>query len=314
MISDWLDLPAAQVLFELWVFVLGGAVGSFLNVVVYRLPRGESLVFPPSHCPRCGHRIRWYDNVPILSWILLRGQCRDCRGPIAMRYPLVEGISAVMFLAVVSWVGLGGHLPQRPILAEAAVISRSWTPFEALSTSAFHLVLLATLLAVGLIEYDGHRLPARTVLPALVIGGLVPLGWPQVRPVAAFPALVASAARLQGSLGTVAGAWTGAVDGLLGLGMGLAIGFTAWRFLGQRQRLGWVAGPVCLGLFLGWQACLAISAVVVALHAGVDWGRRRWHWTATRFARFSPGLMFWLGGLGWILAWERLWRILARVG
>lgn len=82
--------------------VLGLAVGSFLNVVVHRLPRGESLNHPRSHCPACGHPVRPHDNVPVLSWLLLRGRCRDCGAPIAVRYPLLELGTAALWVAVVA--------------------------------------------------------------------------------------------------------------------------------------------------------------------------------------------------------------------
>ena len=76
--------------------VLGAIVGSFLNVVVYRLPRHESLVTPASHCPRCGTPVKPYDNIPVLSWLLLRGHCRSCGAPISPRYPLVEALTAAL--------------------------------------------------------------------------------------------------------------------------------------------------------------------------------------------------------------------------
>ena len=82
--------------------VTGLAVGSFLNVVVHRLPRGESLNHPGSHCPSCGHAVRKRDNVPVVSWLLLRGRCRDCGHPISARYPLLEAATAVLWVAVVA--------------------------------------------------------------------------------------------------------------------------------------------------------------------------------------------------------------------
>lgn len=78
-------------------FALGACVGSFLNVVVWRLPRGESLVSPPSHCPKCGRPLLWYDNIPILGWIKLGGKCRFCGQPISPRYPIVEAVTASLF-------------------------------------------------------------------------------------------------------------------------------------------------------------------------------------------------------------------------
>ena len=81
----------------LGVALFGACVGSFLNVFVYRVPRRKSLVYPPSHCPHCGHPIRWYDNVPVIGWVKLRGKCRDCQLPISIRYPCVEGFCGILF-------------------------------------------------------------------------------------------------------------------------------------------------------------------------------------------------------------------------
>ena len=89
-----------EILLAVWLFALGGATGSFLNVVVYRLPLGLSLIAPASHCPACKHPIRWFDNVPILAWFLLGGRCRDCGMEISPRYPLVEALTASIFLTV----------------------------------------------------------------------------------------------------------------------------------------------------------------------------------------------------------------------
>jgi leader peptidase (prepilin peptidase)/N-methyltransferase len=82
------------------VALLGACVGSFLIVVTWRLPRQESLLWPASHCPRCGTSLAWYDNIPVLGWLLLRGRCRYCHKPIAIRYPLVELLSAGLWVAV----------------------------------------------------------------------------------------------------------------------------------------------------------------------------------------------------------------------
>jgi leader peptidase (prepilin peptidase) / N-methyltransferase len=94
--------------------VVGLLLGSFLNVVAYRLPRGESIVFPGSHCPSCDTPIKAYDNVPVLSWLVLRGRCRSCRKSISARYPIVEAVTAALLVAVVlakgadsdAWLGL----------------------------------------------------------------------------------------------------------------------------------------------------------------------------------------------------------------
>jgi leader peptidase (prepilin peptidase) / N-methyltransferase len=89
--------------------VLGAMIGSFLNVCVYRLPRNESLVRPPSSCPRCGARIAWYDNVPVFGWLWLGGKCRRCRAPISIQYPLVEALIGAVFAAAAWAYGLSWH-------------------------------------------------------------------------------------------------------------------------------------------------------------------------------------------------------------
>src|SRR3954449_3632740 len=91
--------------------VLGLVIGSFLNVVIWRVPRGESVVRPPSACPGCGTEIRPYDNIPVVSWRVLRGRCRDCSTRISARYPLVEAGTAALFVAVALRFGASAELP-----------------------------------------------------------------------------------------------------------------------------------------------------------------------------------------------------------
>src|SRR5881397_832756 len=81
-----------------FLFAVGACVGSFLNVVIWRLPRGQSIVSPPSHCPKCDRKLNWFDNIPIVAWIALRGRCRFCGEPISPRYPIVEAITALLFV------------------------------------------------------------------------------------------------------------------------------------------------------------------------------------------------------------------------
>lgn len=121
--------------------VVGLAIGSFLNVVVWRVPRGLPVSHPPSSCPQCGHAIRRRDNVPVFSWLLLRGRCRDCGNPISARYPLVEGATAVLFGLTAWWAGPTWILPAL-------------------------LYLVAIAVALTLIDLDTSRLPDAIVLPA----------------------------------------------------------------------------------------------------------------------------------------------------
>ena len=130
--------------------VLGLLVGSFLNVVVWRVPRGESIVQPPSHCPKCGTRLRALDNVPVLSWLALRGRCRTCRELISARYPLVELATGALFAGFAVKFGWHAVLPA-------------------------YLYLAAVGIALALIDFDHHRLPDALTLPSYPVA-LVLLG------------------------------------------------------------------------------------------------------------------------------------------
>jgi leader peptidase (prepilin peptidase) / N-methyltransferase len=137
--------------------LFGLTIGSFLNVVIYRLPRRESLARPSSHCPNCNTAIKWYDNVPVVSWAVLRGRCRSCAEPIALRYPIVEAITGVGF-AVSAW--------------------RFGITWQALVGCIF----VAALVAVAFIDYDEMIIPDTIVLPGAVVGlaasiGLDPERW-----------------------------------------------------------------------------------------------------------------------------------------
>ncbi len=94
--SSFLMLP--HWFYILFLFVSGSCIGSFLNVVVWRLPRGKSLVHPPSSCPKCNHLLAWKDNIPVFGWIFLRGKCRYCGAPVSARYPIVEAITGLLFV------------------------------------------------------------------------------------------------------------------------------------------------------------------------------------------------------------------------
>ncbi|MFM7087147.1 MAG: prepilin peptidase [Cyanobium sp.] len=109
--------------------VVGACVGSFLNVVAWRLPREESLITPPSHCPRCGTRLHWFDNIPVFGWLLIRGRCRHCHKPVSLRYPLVELLCAGLWVAMLqaSPAGLAiGAIPSHPLLVPAGWLLVSW--------------------------------------------------------------------------------------------------------------------------------------------------------------------------------------------
>jgi leader peptidase (prepilin peptidase)/N-methyltransferase len=141
--------------------VVGMAIGSFLNVVAYRVPAGLSVVSPASACPGCGHEIRGRDNVPVASWLLLRGRCRDCRMPISARYPLLELATGVAFLAVAAAFA--------PAISDA--VGASALVAEVLTLVAF-LYLAAISILLTAIDLDVRRLPNSIVLPSYLVGGI----------------------------------------------------------------------------------------------------------------------------------------------
>src|SRR6266478_892040 len=119
LLPDALLLPWPIPLIIIGVF--GGIIGSFLNVVIHRLPRKESIVFPNSRCPACSSAIAWYDNLPVLSYLILRGRCRSCSKGISFRYPAVELLTALLYAAVTWRDGLTPALPFDLIFVSALV-------------------------------------------------------------------------------------------------------------------------------------------------------------------------------------------------
>jgi leader peptidase (prepilin peptidase)/N-methyltransferase len=139
------SVPFVTALVVAFSAVLGLVIGSFLNVVIWRVPRNESVVSPPSHCPRCDAPIRPRDNVPVLSWLLLRGKCRKCGEPISGRYPAVEMLTCAVFAAMAARLGADWAVP------------------------AF-LYLAAVGIALALIDLDTKKLPDKLTLPSYAVG------------------------------------------------------------------------------------------------------------------------------------------------
>jgi len=183
------------------VAAVGAAFGSFLNVVVHRLPRGESLVSPGSHCPTCNAAVKPYDNVPVLAWIWLRGRCRACRAKISARYPLVEALTAALCVAVIA--------------------TRS-------DAAGIMLGLLTVLVAVPVaaIDFEHHVIPNRITAPAAAIA--IALGValdPSGEPSKLLAAAIAGGAFLLVALAVPKGMGMGDVKlaGLLGLLLGSSV-------------------------------------------------------------------------------------------
>lgn len=196
------------------VGVFGSLIGSFLNVVIYRVPAGRSIVSPPSACGNCGARIRQWDNIPVFSWLLLRGRCRDCRSGISVRYPLVE-LGTAVFFGVVGWWVLSGVLRSSPAATVLILVAL--------------LYLAAVSVVLALIDLDTHTLPNRVVLPAY--------------PVAAV--LLTAAALLAGEPDRLLIGLAGGVA-LFGLYLLLAVLYPGGMGLGDVKLAG------VLGLYLGW--------------------------------------------------------------
>jgi prepilin signal peptidase PulO-like enzyme (type II secretory pathway) len=158
------------VMFGVFFFLLGACVGSFLNVVIWRLPhRGREVIYldkrgrmtlswPPSHCPVCDAPIQWYQNIPMVSWLVLRGRCANCRTPIPIRYPLVELATGVMFLGMYLVYFVGGWMPG------VADVRTDWPPY------VLHVVFAAALLAASAIDADLYIIPLQIPWFLAVVG------------------------------------------------------------------------------------------------------------------------------------------------
>ena len=146
--------------FSFWT---GATIASFLNVVIWRVPRGESIVSPPSHCPKCGAAIRWWQNIPILSWLALRGKCASCRAPISPRYIFVEALGGALFLA--AFLKYGGAL--------AGVICGMHMSVGAALGIACLLVAwmwIALMMVGSFIDFDHQLLPDFVTVGGMVLG------------------------------------------------------------------------------------------------------------------------------------------------
>lgn len=244
--------------------LLGLLVGSFLTVVVHRVPAGRSVVRPRSACPSCGHPIRSWDNVPVVSWVLLGGCCRDCAAAVPARYPAVEAGTALLFAALAAAYGAAAVLPALLYVAGVGV-------------------------ALALIDVDHHRLPDAVVLPSYpVLAGLLALAALGTDDPPIWRALLSTGVwfTVYGSLWLVtAGRGMGAGDVKLSGLLGLLLGWLGW-------------GASLLGLFGGF---LVGSLVGIALLRS---GRieRRGRIAHGPFMLVGAGLAVFVGQPIW-LAW-----------
>ena len=213
------------------LFVLGCVFGSFLSVVAYRVPRGESFVGGRSRCPECAAQVAARDNVPVVSWLLLRGRCRTCGEPISGRYPLVELLTSVLFVSLALRFGLDWVLPA-------------------------YLVFFASLIAITFIDLEHYIIPTRVLYPTLYIAG---------------PLLLLAAAgngewdNLRRALIGAAAAWVFFLVLHLVSPRGMGFGDVRLSFL-LGLFLGWLGGwHVFLGIFLGFALGSIVGVVLLVL-------------------------------------------------
>lgn len=226
------------------VFILGASIGSFLNVVIYRLPQGLSLLYPPSRCPNCQQRLKPYDNVPVLGWLWLKGRCRFCRQPISIRYPLVEAATGLLFVLAFNVF----HVPL-PAIGYWAFFS--W------------------LLALSLIDLDTLTLPNVLTQSGLIVGLMFQalVGWSQKATIAGL-----SHQLFVGILGAVVGIW---LFDLITIAGSIAFGQTAMG--GGDAKL-----AALMGAWLGWQNLLLASFLACVIGAFIGGGAVAIGWLSRR--------------------------------
>jgi leader peptidase (prepilin peptidase)/N-methyltransferase len=242
----------------------GAIIGSFLNVVIYRLPRGESLLIPPSHCRSCNQWIRWYDNIPLISYLLLGGKCRSCKGRIPIRYPLVELLTGLCFM----------------LLYAADILGEFGKPSN-YGVFALHCALFAALIAITFIDFDYRIIPNSISVGGGVIALLLS---------AAFPGLMYPIPYwLSGMESHAAGLISSLIGGAAGAGLTLAMALLG-RLVFRKEAMG--MGDVKLmamfGALLGWQASLIIffTAPFLGIIVGLP---RKWI-TGDSYLAYGPFL------------------------
>ncbi|WP_197532147.1 A24 family peptidase [Symmachiella macrocystis] len=260
--------------------VFGATIGSFLNVVAYRLPRRESVVFKSSHCPKCGVKIESRDNVPIIGWLRLGGRCRACQSLISMRYPIVESISAAFFLVMyfVELISGGANIPVRhPNIYHGPLWIIFYPKWDLIGLYLYHCFAFCILLVYALIDIDRQRLSTRVkccIASALI---LPPMIWQHLLPTLSlsFASSLFQNASLQAG-----------VTCLTGCLVGMALGWlTAWGIYSTAEEDEYSSSRAqfagCLsvvGISLGWQAVVAVTLCTLLLMFGATLFARWQHW------------------------------------
>lgn len=189
-LSQMIEVHSMKAIAVLWIISLGATVGSFLNVVAYRMPRNKSVVFSASRCPKCDSSIRPTDNVPIFGWLRLEGRCRTCQNPISSQYPIVEALTAAIFLLLfsVELVSGGVNLPLRTPNLHAGIV---WVLFELrwdlILYFLYHCLLFCLVVSWVLIDLDRQKVTALAILVSSVLIAFPLIAQPYLQPV---PAIV----------------------------------------------------------------------------------------------------------------------------
>ena len=243
--------------------LFGMLIGSFLNVVAYRIPLGRSVISPPSACPECGHQIRWKDNIPVVSWMLLRGRCRDCGARISVRYPIVEAATGVLFAGTYLVIGPVWVLPA-------------------------YLLFIATTVVLVLTDLDHKRIPNRILYPATVVTVvLLTAGAAVDGTLAAVPRALAGGGVYFGLLLLIALAARGGFgmgDVKLSFLLGILLGFQSWAALWSGIFLAFLTGGVVSLLLLitkrkGRKDAIPFGPpLIVGAWIALVWGRQLVEW------------------------------------
>ncbi len=275
--------------------LFGATFGSFFNVVIYRLPRGKNIAYPPSSCPKCSRPIRMRHNIPVIGWLLLRGKCYDCEAPISARYPFVEALSGLTF-GFITWLEplqMGLNLPGPP----AGMSELLPTVVDLWWLAGLHVILLSGLLIAAGIDYDGLRVPTvvAVLLTMVAIGAI--FAHPALLPVPAFAEFVRrwplSPIAISGA-SSIYGAVVGMVFGcVISPGTGAGRSGDAGRYNGMIV-LTWV------GAVLGAQAVGTIAAVCALLYQFA----MMYRFGITRLQHVTFAGLVWLATLAWIVLWK----------
>ena len=284
-LAERIRTAAVEAITAVWFFALGASFGSFLNVIVYRMPAGKSIT-GSSRCPFCAVDIKFRDNIPVFGWLMLRGRCRVCRLPISARYPIVELVAGTFFVLVlfVETLTGGANLPfgsRYPFFHGFLGIMFEFKP-DMFRLYAYHTFFLWMLFGFALIKLDGNRLPIMLVILTAVVGLTVPLIWEDMAwniHRNNYHEVFSIGERLKISgIGLVVGVFTGAVVSMI----------LNWQRR-PRSRQTYPATVITLGLvglYLGWQASLSVAMLAMIIQVPMTVAARTRDW-----AKHTPFLM-----------------------